>query len=100
MDQPPEPPRRLSDSALIAGAIVAAALILSWGMSSSGPKYQLAGSGSGAVRMDMDSGELIACDKQGCTQVLEPGRAKTAEALGLKQPPAANDAQPKLDQSR
>ena len=100
MDQPPQPPPRLSGSALIAGAIVAAALILTWGMSGSAPKYQLAGSAGGVVRMDTDSGELIACDKQGCVEVQEPDRTKTAEALGLKQRPLANDARPKPDQPR
>jgi hypothetical protein len=100
MDQPPEQSRRISGSALVAGAIVAAALILSWGMSGSGSKYQLAGSGSGVVRMDTDSGEMISCDRQGCVEVQEPDRAKTAEALGWKRPTTTNDAQPKLDQPK
>jgi hypothetical protein len=82
--------------ALIAGAIVAAALILSWSKSSSAPKYQLAGGGSAVVRMDTDSGELIACDKQGCVAVQEPDRAKVAEELGLKQKPRGNAATPKI----
>jgi hypothetical protein len=100
MDQPrPEDPRRVSGSALVAGAIVAAALILSWGMSGAKPKYELAGTGSSVVRMDTDSGELIACDKQGCTEIQEPDRAKTAEALGLKAPPTANPL-PKVAQQR
>ena len=96
--EPPEPDqrRRIGGSALIAGAIVAAALILSWGMSSSAPKYQLAGSGSDVVRMDTDSGELIACDKQGCVEVQEPERAKVAEELGLKQKPVGNAATQKI----
>ena len=92
--------RRIGGSALIAGAIVAAALILSWGMSSSAPKYQLAGAGSAAVRMDTDSGELIACDKQGCVEVEEPDRAKVAEELGLKQKPQGNASVPKIPQQR
>src|SRR5262245_60929626 len=47
--------------AIIAAAIVGAALILSWGNSQSEPRYQIASSGDGVVRMDTDSGELIAC---------------------------------------
>ena len=84
MDRTPEPPRRLSDGALIAGAIVAAALILSWGWSGSAPKYQLAGSGSGVVRMNTDSGELIACNQQRCTRVEPPDRAKTLGPLTVQ----------------
>src|SRR5262249_53585806 len=91
--------RRVSGSALIAGAIVAAALILSWGMSGSKPKYELAASGSSVVRIDTDNGELIACDKQGCMEIQEPDRAKTAEALGLKAPPT-RDPPPKVAQQR
>ena len=101
MEQPkPEQRRRISGSALIAGAIVAAALILSWGRSNSAPRYQLAGSGPSVVRMDTDSGELIACDKQGCVEVQEPDRAKTFEALGLKQRPAGNASTPTIPQKR
>ncbi|MFL6721938.1 MAG: hypothetical protein ACJ8FT_09085 [Sphingomonas sp.] len=100
MNQRSEPARRISDSAFIGGAIVAAALIVSWGMSGNGPKYQLAGSAGGVVRMDSDSGEMISCDKQGCVEVQEPDRAKMAEALGLKQPTIANRALPKSDQPK
>lgn len=88
MDRQPEEPRgRVGGAGLLAGAIVAAALIVSWGISRSSPHYQLASSGSAVVRMDTDSGELIACTTQGCMEVEEPDRAKTFEALGLKAPP-------------
>ena len=74
----PQPPRdRPSGSALIAAAIVAASLILYWGMPGSGPRYQLAGSGSAVVRLDTDSGEMIACDASRCARIMEPDRAKT-----------------------
>ena len=46
-------------SAFIAAAILGAAMILSWGGSDE-PRYQLASSGDGVVRMDTDSGEMIA----------------------------------------
>ena len=100
--EPPEPryPRSVSGAGLIAGAIVAAALILSWGKSNSGPRYQLAGSQSAVMRLDTDSGELIACDKQGCSRVEEPDRAKVAEELGLKARPQANASAAKIPQQR
>ena len=60
-------------SVLIAGAIVGAALILSWGMPRSTPKYQLAASGERIVRLNTESGVLMVCDPQRCTRV-EPGR--------------------------
>ena len=83
-------------SAIIAAAIVGAALILSWGMSGSEPRYQLASSGDGVVRMDTDSGEMIACNVQRCSRVQPPDRAKTfgpltveiGEGAESKAPPA------------
>src|SRR5215212_11285306 len=71
-------------SALIAAAILGGALVLSWGMSGSQPRYQLAGSGETVVRMDTDSGELLACTRQGCSQVRPPDRAKTLGIIGMK----------------
>ena len=82
----PQAPRERSDrgSTLIAAAILGAAFVLSWGMSSAAPRYELAGSGDSIVRMDTDSGELIACNQQRCTQVEPPDRAKTLGPLTLK----------------
>lgn len=62
---------------IIAAAIVGAALILSWGLSSDGPRYQIAPAGDGVVRMDSDSGEMIACNAQACRRIEAPDRAKT-----------------------
>jgi len=67
---------------LIAGAIVVAALILSWGSPSSTPRFQLAGSAGGVVRLDTDSGAMLACDMQQCRQIEEPLRARTWGPLG------------------
>ena len=69
---------------IIAGAIIFGALILSWGMSSSEPRYQLAASGDTVVRMDTDSGELIACNRQRCARVEPPDRAKTFGPLTVQ----------------
>lgn len=68
---------------IIAAAIIGAALIVSWSMPDS-PRYQIAGSGSGIVRLDNDSGELIACDPQGCRRIEEPDRAKTIGAMTIQ----------------
>ena len=81
-DKQSRPPMR--DGALVAGAIVIASLILSWGMSSSEPRYQLAGAGDTVVRMDTDSGELIACNQQRCARVEPPDRAKTFGPLTVQ----------------
>lgn len=84
MDRPDDETKpRMRDGSLIAASIVAAALILSWGISSSEPRYQLAASGSAVVRMDTDSGELIACSIQGCNQVQPPDRTKTFGIVGI-----------------
>lgn len=72
-----EDDQRNKGSAIIGAAIVAAALILSWGNSRNEQRYQIASSGDGVVRMDTDSGEMIACDMQRCTRIMEPDRAKT-----------------------
>jgi hypothetical protein len=92
----PNDERRDRGPGIIAAAIVGAALILSWGMSRSEPRYQLASSGDAVVRMDTDSGELVACNTQRCARVQPPDRARTLGPLTVeigdsdeqKQPPA------------
>jgi hypothetical protein len=85
-------------SALIAAAIVAAAAIISWGSSDRGPRYQLAASGSAVVRMDTDSGAMIACDMQRCVAIEQPDRAKTLGPvtfrIGRSDEQPANEAKP------
>ncbi len=76
--------RRDRGSAFIAAAILGAALILSWGKSNSEPRYQLASSGDAVVRMDTDSGELIACTAQRCSRVQPPDRARTFGPLTVE----------------
>jgi hypothetical protein len=68
-------------------------------MSSSEPRYQLAAAGDTIVRMDNDSGEVIACNRQGCARVEPPDRAKTFGPLTVQYPskpepalPSQNDA--------
>ena len=68
---------------VIAAAIVAAALIISWGSGNSQPRFQLAGSGDAVVRLDTDSGEMLACDLQQCRRVEAPLRAKTWGPLSV-----------------
>ena len=98
MEPPQETPKRLMrEGALIAGAIVAASLILSWGLSGSQPRYQLAASGNAIVRMDTDSGELIACTTAGCSRVQPPDRAKTLGIVGIKIG-SSNEAQRAIEQ--
>jgi hypothetical protein len=55
------PSPRVREGALIAVSIVAASLILSWGLSGSDYRYQVAASENAVVRLDTDSGEMIAC---------------------------------------
>ncbi|MFL6763941.1 MAG: hypothetical protein ACJ8FO_01955 [Sphingomicrobium sp.] len=82
MDQPnPRHGRTDRGSAIIAAAIIGAALILSWSNSSSAPRYQLAATAGAAIRMDTDSGALIACDVQRCVQIQQPDRAKMLAPL-------------------
>src|SRR4051794_38315609 len=87
----PQPPGRADrGSALIAAAIVAASLIVYWGMPGSAPHYQIAASGASVMRLDTDSGEIIACDARQCLRVTEPDRAKTLKLFtgGGKPQPA------------
>jgi hypothetical protein len=86
---------------LIAAAIFGGALALSWGMSSGAPRYQLAAAGDTIVRMDTDSGEMIACKQQRCARVQPPDRAKTFGPVTVQYPskaepalPASNSTQP------
>jgi hypothetical protein len=92
-------PKAESDrgSMLIAAAIVGAALVVSWGMSSSQPRYQLAASGDTVVRMDTDSGEMVACNQQRCARVEPPDRAKTFGPLTVQFDSKAEPALPKSD---
>ncbi|HEU0310119.1 MAG TPA: hypothetical protein VFR36_02700 [Sphingomicrobium sp.] len=69
---------------IIAAAIVAAALILSWGVSDNEPRYQLASAGDAVVRMDTDSGELIACTAQRCSRIQPPARARSFGPLTVE----------------
>ena len=62
---------------VIDAAIVVAALIFTWGSPNKEPRFQIAGSGNGVVRLDTDSGEMLACDMQGCRRIELPMRAKT-----------------------
>src|SRR4030095_2644049 len=71
-------------SAIIAASILGAAMILSWGVSKSEPRYQLASSEGAVVRMDTDSGELIACNAQRCVRVQPPDRARTFGPLTVE----------------
>lgn len=81
-------------SSIIAAAIVGAALILSWGMSRSEPRYQLASSGEAVVRMDTDSGEMIACNVQRCNRVRPPDRARTFGPLTIEIGDSEEQAKP------
>ena len=69
---------------IIAAAIVCAALILSWGLTKSEPRYQITSAGDSVVRMDTDSGELIACNTKGCNRIEAPDRAKTFGPLTVQ----------------
>ena len=80
----PDDDQRNRGPAIIAAAIVGAALILSWGNSQSEPRYQIASSGDGVVRMDTDSGEMVACNAQRCSRVQPPDRAKTFGPLRIE----------------
>jgi len=80
----PNDERRERGPGIIAAAIVGAALILSWGNSQGEPRYQMASSGEGVVRMDTDSGEMIACNAQRCRRVEPPDRAKTFGPLTVE----------------
>jgi hypothetical protein len=80
----PNDERRDRGPGIIAAAIVGAALILSWGMSREGPRYELASAGDAVVRMDTDSGELIACNAQRCSRVQPPDRTKTFGPLTVE----------------
>lgn len=80
----PNDDRSNRGTAIIAASIVGAALILSWGLSGGEPRYQLASSGDAVIRMDTDSGELIACNAQRCNRVRPPDRAMTLGPIGVE----------------
>jgi cytochrome c2 len=71
----------VGSNVLVAAAIVCGALILSWRSPTSEPRYQLAASGSTIVRLDTESGALIACDQQICHQIQAPAPAQTGNPI-------------------
>ena len=84
-------------SVLIAGAIVGAALILSWGMPRSTPKYQLAASGDMIVRMNTESGTMLACTPQRCARVATPGHGEHFGPVTIERDAATPPALPKSE---
>jgi hypothetical protein len=82
MDGSPNPPDRGERGPMaIAAAILGASLIISWGMGNGGPRYQIAGSADSVVRLDTDSGEMLACNAQQCVRVEGPTREKVLGPL-------------------
>ena len=75
--------RFTNGNGMIAAAIVVAALIISWSLPDT-PRFQIAGTGNGVVRLDNDSGELLACDLQQCRRIEAPMRARTFGPLGIE----------------
>jgi hypothetical protein len=84
-------------SVLIAGSILGAALILSWGMPRSTPKYQLAASGDMVVRLNTESGVMFVCNSQRCTRVEPTRQAKSWGPLTIEHEPKAEPALPKTE---
>jgi len=68
----------------IALAIIAAAFILAWASPNPVPRYQLAAGGGSVVRLDTDSGAILACGVDGCRQVQPPDRARTLGPIGIQ----------------
>ena len=87
-------------SFLIAGSILGAALILSWGMPRSTPKYQLAASGDMIVRMNTESGAMIACNPQRCARVEPPRHSEHFGPMTIEHEPKAEPALPKTEPQR
>lgn len=71
----------VGSNALLAGAIVCGALILSWGAPTSKPHYEIASSGTAIVRLDTESGAMIECDLQACHQIQAPAPAHTGNPV-------------------
>ena len=82
MNGSPNPPDRGERGPMaIAAAILGASLIISWGMGNDEPRYQIAGSGDSVVRLDTDSGEMLACNARQCVRVEGPAREKVLGPL-------------------
>lgn len=69
--------------AMIAAAIVAGSLVLSWGMSREEQRYQAAAVGDSLVRLDTQSGEMLACNQQGCVRVEAAVREQRIGPIGV-----------------
>ena len=89
---------KVRDATLISAAIVAASLIISWGSSDSTPRYQLASAGDAVVRLDNDSGEMLACDATRCARVRQPDRSASLGIFGIRIEDSKKDALPPPDE--
>lgn len=76
------PPDRIRGTGAIALAIVAASIILSFSSwTAAPPRYQIAAANGVIVRLDTDSGALLACELERCRQVQPPARAAVLNPL-------------------
>lgn len=71
----------VGSNALLAGAIVCGALILSWRAPTSEPHYQIASSGNAIVRLDTENGAMIECDLHACHPIQVAAPAQTANPV-------------------
>ena len=86
--------RRISTAIIVAGVAIALGI---WASSTSPPRFQVASSPEGIVRIDTRKGTIIACKEGECMLVVKSGQHLESRAKAKALPsPAAAPAAPAL----
>ncbi|MDB5668124.1 MAG: hypothetical protein JWL74_1074 [Alphaproteobacteria bacterium] len=81
--------RRLGGAMVLAGALIGVGIYWS-GDTTEAPEYQAFAADGEVFRLNLESGSIIACNSERCTQILRPGQdlAENQRDTLFKTPPA------------
>lgn len=89
--------RRIGGALVLAGALIGVGIYWS-GDTREAPEYQGFAADGEVFRLNLDSGSIIACNAERCTQILRPGEelAENQRDTLFKTPPAQSAPAPQL----
>ncbi|MFN3726551.1 MAG: hypothetical protein ACK4SZ_09615 [Allosphingosinicella sp.] len=89
--------RRIGGALVLAGALIGVGIYWS-GDTTEAPEYQAFAADGEVFRLNLDSGSIIACNAERCTQILRPGEelAENQRDTLFKTPPAQSAPAPQL----
>ena len=89
--------RRIGGALVLAGALIGVGIYWS-GDTTEAPEYQAFAADGEVFRLNLDSGSIIACNAERCTQILRPGEelAENQRDTLFKSPPGQSAPAPQL----